>query len=126
MKKYLLLLFILVATLGAGFIAVRFYPYIFAKSVRGHILKVERVNQTEAIIANGNPIPSQQLFSFAVSILDSSGEIHTASSEDRQWAVAQAGQCVEAKFFPYPPWNLEKANTFHGARLERLYDCSKK
>jgi hypothetical protein len=68
-------------------------------------------------------IPDEQIFSFGVAIRDSKGEIHTASSEDRQWAVAQAGQCVEAKYFPYAPWELSNAGTYHGARLIRLFDC---
>jgi hypothetical protein len=68
-------------------------------------------------------VPANQIFSYAVAIRDSRGEIHTASTEDRQWAVAQKGQCVEAKYFPYPPWQLDKAGTYHSARLLRLYEC---
>jgi hypothetical protein len=63
------------------------------------------------------------MFSFAIAIRDQKGTIHTASAEDRQWAVVEKGQCVEAKFFPYPPWNLDKSGTFFGARLLKLYDC---
>jgi hypothetical protein len=126
MKKYIALVVLIVIVGGAGYLCIRFYPYVFARTVRGEILKVERINENQAIITNGGNIPANQLYSYAVSIRDSANEIHTASSEDRQWAVAQSGQCVEAKFFPYPPWNLDKANTYYGARLERLFDCQKK
>lgn len=58
---------------------------------------------------------------------ETSGEIFTASSEDRQWAAVQGeGLCAEAKFFPYPPWQLDKAGTYHGARLLKLWNCSEK
>ena len=121
----MLLVLLLLSLIGAGGYAIfRFYPYIFAKSVNGHILNIERVTAPDAIIASGRAIPPEQLFSVAVSIKDSAGEIHTASSEDRQWAVAQTGQCAEAKFFPHPPWNLQKSGTYFGARLLRLYECT--
>jgi hypothetical protein len=107
-------------------VCVRFYEFVFAKTINGEILKVERVTQPEALIASGKAIPAEQLFSMGIAIRDEKGEIHTASSEDRQWSVAQAGQCAEARFFPYPPWDLESAGTYHGARLIRLYDCPKK
>lgn len=109
-----------------SFILIRFYPYIFAKSIDGEVVKVERVTQPETVISNGATIPASQIYSFAVAIRDGKGEIHTASTEDRQWAVVQAGQCAEAKFYPYAFWELDKAGTYHGARLLRLYDCPKK
>jgi hypothetical protein len=122
-KKFVAIL-IAVVVFGLGtFICVRFYEYIFSKTIHGQIVKVERVNQAETVIASGKPIPAEQLFSFAVAIKDTQGEIHTASSEDRQWAVAQPGQCAEAQYFPYPPWDLSKAGTFHNARLLRLHEC---
>ena len=125
MKKYGVLLIIVLILASAGFITFKYYSYIFSKDVNGEIVKVERVNQNE-VIANGQNIPASQLFAFAVAIRDDKGEIFTASSEDRQWAVAQAGQCVEAKFYPYAPWDLDRAGTYHGARLLRLSDCKEK
>jgi len=126
MKKYGIGIVLILILAGAGFLTVRFYPYIFSKDVNGEIVKVERVSQNEAIITNGQNIPASQMFSFAVAIRDEKGEIFTASSEDRQWAVAQTGQCVEAKFYPYAPWELDKSGTYHGARLLKLSDCAKK
>lgn len=121
MRKAAIVSIFLVLGGAATFVALYYFPYVFAKKVYGHIMRVERVSQPEAIL--GNSVKSEYVFSFAVSVKDSKGEIHTGSSEDRQWAVAQEGQCVEAKFFPYPPWNLEKGGTYFGARLLRLFDC---
>ena len=67
---------------------------------------------------------SPELFSFAVAIRTPDGEVHTASAEDRQWAAVTEGLCVKAKFFPYPPWKLEKAGTFYGARLLESKVCN--
>ena len=125
MKKYVIIGSLLLVVILAGVITVQYYTYLFAKEVTGEILKVERVNQQEMVITSGAAVPASQLFSFAVSIKDGAGEIHTASTEDRQWAVAQPGQCVEAKYFPYPPWNLDKTGTYHSARLIRLFECKK-
>ncbi len=125
MKKYVIIGAVLLVVILGCVVTVQYYTFIFAKDVAGEILKIERVNQQEMVITNGAQIPASQLYSFAVSIKDASGEIHTASTEDRQWAAAQAGQCVEAKYFPYPPWNLEKTGTFHSARLIRLFECKK-
>ena len=124
MKKLLTILVILLLLIGSGVILFQFYPYIFAKDVEGRILKVERVTQPDTVISSGGgSVPSDQMFSFAVAIKDRKGEIHTASSIDRQWAVAQVSQCVEVKFLRYAPWQLETAGTFFGARLLRLFDC---
>jgi hypothetical protein len=102
----------------------RWYPFVFSKTVTGEIVGVERVSQPQAIVASGGAIPASQIFSFAIAVKTPQGEIFTASSEDRQWAVAQKGQCSEVKLFPYAPWDLEKAGTYYGARLLKLFDCS--
>jgi hypothetical protein len=127
MRKWIALLLAVVVLGSAAFVCIRFYEFVFAKTITGEILKVERVNQNQSMITSGRAVPAEQLFSFGVAIRSTpGGEIHTASSEDRQWAVAQAGQCVEARFFPYPPWDFEAAGTYHNARLIRLFDCPKK
>lgn len=125
MKKTLIILVAFVLIALTGVTLFKYYTFIFAKAVVGEVTRVERVNTAEAILMGSREIPQQQLFSFAVAVRDSKGEIHVASSEDRQWAVVQKGQCVEAKFFPYEPWNLAKAGTYHGARLERLFECQR-
>ncbi len=101
------------------------YSYLFSKTIAGEIIELERVTDPSAIVSGAGLQPSQ-LYSFAVAIRDESGQIHTASAEDRQWAVAKKGYCVEAKFYPYPPWNLEKSGTYHNARLIQMMDCKTK
>lgn len=93
------------------------YEWVFSKSVVGEILEVERF-VPPAIL--GSPVTADQMFSVAVMIRAENGEIYSASSADRQWAIAKPGYCVEARFYPYPPWNLEKADTYHNARLIKV------
>lgn len=122
--KTWLVSFLVLAILGAvAYTGVQFYSYIFAQDIDGEVIAIDRVTQPGAIIANGTPIPASHIFSFAIAIRDNKGSIHTASGEDKQWAVVEKGQCVEARFFPYPPWNLDHSGTFYGARLLKLYDC---
>lgn len=103
------------------------YSVIFSKSVNGEITAVERVELPVALISRANSEINEKVFSFAIGIKDrKTGDIYTASSEDRQWAVAQKGQCAEAVFLPYPPWKLTKKDTFFGARLVRLFECPPK
>lgn len=126
MKHKITTLLSLLFIIGVAFVGIEYYSYIFARTVKGRISAIDRLTQPNAIINSGTPIPASQVFSFAVAIKNDQGEIVTASSEDRQWGVAEKGQCAEAKFFPYPPWHLEKSGTYFGARLLRLFDCSGK
>lgn len=107
-----------------GFVVVKYYDYIFARTVIGKIEKIEKVSEPVALLGSQG-IDPKGMFSFAIAIREKTGEIAIASSEDRKWAVVEVGKCAEAKFFPYPPWDLEKSGTYHKARLERLYDCPK-
>lgn len=126
MKLKLTIVFLLLALILAGFVGYKFYPYIFAKTIQGEVIGVERITQPAAIINNTEkPLTATEMFSFAVAVKDTkSGEIFTGSSEDRQWAVVNKGQCAIAKFFPYPFWSLEKSGTYFGTRLIQLYECS--
>lgn len=102
------------------------YSVIFSKTVVGEVTGVERVEIPVALVARGDSDITSKVFSFAVGIKDQqTGEIYTSSSEDRQWAVAEKGQCAEAVFLPYPPWQLSKQGTYYGARLVRLFECAK-
>ncbi|MGE4234427.1 MAG: hypothetical protein AB7F43_13965 [Bacteriovoracia bacterium] len=127
MKKVVIPLFLILILAGVGTVLYFFYPYIFAKTVSGKILKVERVSHPEAIITSSAAKKLQQypFVTFAVSVIDSKGEIHTGSGDDKQWAVVQKDQCAQVKFLPYPPWVLDKSGTFYGARLLHLYECTK-
>ncbi len=118
--------FIVLIIIGAlGWVVLMNYSVIFSKKVVGEITAVERVELPVALMTRGDKNLTSQVFSFAVGIKDlKTGEIYTASSEDRQWAVAQKGQCAEAVFLPYPPWDFAKKDTFYGARLVRLYECA--
>jgi hypothetical protein len=118
-----ILIFLLLVVLGYSF--VEFYPYIFAKTIEGKVEKVERVQLNVSLLQSSgqdNAI-SPQLYSFAVAIKSDDGVIHTASAEDRQWAAVAEGVCVKAKFFPYPPWKLDKSGTYYGARLLESKVC---
>ena len=127
-KKYLraLVLFFVLILAAWGF--VDFYPYLFAQKIEGQIEKVERVELGVSLIQNGGASDTKinpQLYSFAVAIKTAEGKIWTASAEDRQWASMSTGTCVKAKFFPYPPWRMDKSGTYYGARLLEAWDCSK-
>ena len=124
MKKAFSVLLALIGIVIVGFVLVNWYPYIFANKVDGIIYGVERVEMPMAILSVDGARPTSQVFSFAVAVKDNkSGEIFTASSEDRRWAVVQKGQCAEVKFLPYPPWSLSRSGAYFGARLIRLYEC---
>lgn len=106
------------------FVLVKYYSVIFSKTVVGEVLRVERVEPPLAFMTESRGELNAKVFSFAVSIKDpKTNEIHTASSEDRQWAVVTSGQCAEAVFLPYPPWDLSKKGTYFGARLIKLFEC---
>lgn len=122
MMSFLKKLLGLLVVLGLLLSAIQFYSIIFAKTVVGRIEHVVRVTELTAILGS-RQVPESQIYSFSVSIRQPSGEMLTATSEDRQWAVTKAGQCVKAKYFPYPPWNFEKAGTFFNARLISLVEC---
>ena len=124
MKKAVIIVSVVILLGLAATIVAKFYPYIFAREVKGKIVGVTKVNPQSTIIGSGASISDAQMFSFAVAVKDmKDGEIVTGSSEDRQWAVAKEGLCVDAKFFPYPPWQLANADTYFNVRLIKLYDC---
>ncbi len=110
-----------------GSLAVSNYSFLFSRRVKGVVVAVKPVQLNVSVMqmqAQGEKL-NPQLFSSSVAIREESGEILTASAEDRQWAVVQEGNCAEATYYPYPPWQVMKAGTYFGARLDRLYDCAK-
>ncbi len=120
--KFLKWILGVVFLVGIIFVLVEFYPFIFSRHVEGVVVDVQKVEVSGAIMTRTTG-DLNLLHSFAVAVRESSGEIVTSSAEDRQWALVKPGQCVEAQFFPYPPWDLQKGGTFHGARLHKLSDC---
>ena len=107
---------------GAVILVATYYSYIFSKNVIGRIDNVARVTGVTAMLGN-RPLTEGQLHMFSVSIRQPSGELLTAISEDGQWAIARAGLCVKAKYYPHPPWDLKQAGTYFNARLLTLFDC---
>lgn len=127
MKKVAAGILIFIILVSVLYTLISYWPYVFAKTVEGSVIKVEKLMDPVAVISREGE-PSSKVFSFAVAIKDSkTSEIFTASTEDRQWAAVQGeGFCAEAKFFPYPPWKFEKSGTYFGARLLRLWACADK
>lgn len=102
---------------------IYYWSFIFSRKVEGVVSDVQRIYTPVALIGGGTNPNTKELFSFAVAIKEKSGEIVTASSEDRQWAVVKPGLCAEARFYPYPPWDLGKSGTYANARLVKLHTC---
>lgn len=119
--------FLFVICIGAlGYMMINYYSYVFAKTIEGQVYEIERVTQPTMVVTGQTTVgtaDSSILYSFAVAIRDTTGKIYTASSTDRQWAVVHKGMCVEAKIYPYPPWDLEKGNTYFNARLLSQREC---
>jgi hypothetical protein len=113
---------------GLAWGAVANYSFLFSKKIAGVLVSVERIDLNVSLLQQnpGSQGVDPKLFSFAVGIQNDAGEILTASAEDRQWAAAVKGKCVEAVYFPYPPWEVMKSGTFFGARLDRMFDCPDK
>lgn len=99
------------------------WSFVFKQKITGEIVAAERVNSALTVLTDSNSKINPQVFSFSVAIKDQqTGEIHMASSEDRQWAAVSKGNCVVAAFFPYPPWRIiDKGMTNKNARLLRNF-----
>lgn len=106
---------------------IQYYSYIFSRTINGVVVDVQKIEMEGAVLSrlSSRSTGGDMAFmhSFAIAIKESTGEIVTSSSEDRQWAVVKAGHCVEAKYYPYPPWSLSKSGTYFGARLLKLSEC---
>lgn len=107
-----------------GFVLVNYYSFIFSKKIEGQVFEIRRVNQPNLVVGNASYVNPGVMHSYAVAIRTLKGEIITASGEDRKWEVVQRGICVNATFYPYPPWNLEKGGTYFNARLNEMKECS--
>ena len=127
MKKNLSLLLIgLTLALGVfGFFY--FYSYIFVRHISGEIVHIEAIGQLNApgavLPPAPIPAPSSSTALFAIAIQEKNGDILTAMSASKEWVVAEKGQCVEAKLFPYPPWKLGKAGSYFEVQLLKLKAC---
>lgn len=127
LKKFMYMFFSVIVVLGLGYVFINFYSHIFARQVNGIIVKVEKPTAPVAVVGTGeesSKMAEKQLFSYAVAVKVADGEIVTASTEDRQWSVAEVGKCVEAKFYPHAPWQFDKSGTYFNARLLKMYECA--
>lgn len=126
LKSWLKYTFIFVSLFLLVTIYLIYYPYIHQRHVFGPVKGVKQIFEATAIVSTTGTDPSSKIYSFAVGVQDKeTSEIVTGSTEDRQWGVVKEGQCVEAAFSPYPPWNLQKAGTYYNVRLKKLFDsCS--
>ncbi len=124
-KKYFTILMCFLGLGAAGYVFVSYYSFIFAKHVEGQVYEITRVNQPNLVVgsAASGVLNPDLMHSYAVAIRNVTGEIFTASANDRQWAVVQKGICVNATFYPYPPWDLKKNGTYSGARMNRMFEC---
>lgn len=123
-KKYFMILLSFGLIGGVGIVVVNNYSYIFAKTVEGQVYEIRRVNQPNLVVGNATMVNPGIMHSYAVAIRTLDGKIVTASGEDRKWEVVQKGICVNATFYPYPPWDFEKSGTFARARLNEMKDCT--
>jgi hypothetical protein len=122
MKKSLKIILLVLVLLLIGWTVVANYSFIFSKKVMGEIVEVDRVAQPDMIFS-GKQVDPALIHSFAVAVKDESGEIFTSSSQDSDWAAAKKGMCVQARFFPVPPWDFERAGTYLNVRILQLRDC---
>jgi hypothetical protein len=123
MRKFTFVLVCVALFLGAVYVFTNYYSYIFATTVEGQVLGVDRVTQPTMIMGQAAVNANNVLYSFAVAVRTKDGEIFSGSSEDRQWAIVQTGHCVTAKFYPYAPWDLDKGGTYFNVRMQKLHDC---
>lgn len=126
--KLFLKRFAILLILGlVGYSFIHFYSYIFSRRVVGVVVDVKQIETNVALMpiagVTQEKINPSLYSAYSVAIKEKSGEIVTASAEDRQWAVVHPGNCAEAIYYPYPPWKLDKGGTYFGARLEKLTDC---
>lgn len=115
------ILILLAVVIGAGVFVISNYSWVFSKRVSGEVVAVERVTDPSAVF--GARATEAQMYSYSVLIQGKDGQLYTASSEDRQWQVVKKGYCVDALLYRYPPWHLDKANTYFNARLENVKVC---
>lgn len=95
---------------GTGFLVYFKYPLLFSETVEGRVIGVSRVS-------------GEAEDHFVVAIRIRTGRIYSAKASDARWALVNPGQCAEARFFPFPPWNLENRGSYEKAMLLNPKDC---
>lgn len=113
---------VLLSGTGGG---VGLYGYIKAKDVSGRLESVTSAMPDGAIVGSG----LAPVFQASVLLKQPDGSLLSFSTDDRQWASLigekAKGKCVDVRIFPYAPWKLSKAGTFHGGRILVVKECGK-
>ncbi len=112
---------VLLILIGALTFVVYNYSWVFSKTIDGKVVDVQRVTSPTAIL--NSRATEAQMYSYSILIQGNDGVLYASSSEDRQWQVVKKGYCVSALLYRYPPWFLDKANTFFNARVEQIRIC---
>jgi len=138
MKSKLLWIFVILIILSGGSICFFYYSYLFPCTVQGEVIDVHCFIEKPSTSPSEekevphsfekSPFTTPTLFSpipriYAVAVQNEKGEIFTAPSRHRQWAVIKKGQCVKAKFLPHPPWNLSNFGTYCEVRPIQVFEC---
>lgn len=123
LKRFMYVLLLLVFFGVVGYLVVDNYSFLFSKKVEGQVINVDRVTHSSMVMGNAVVKANNVLHLFAVSVRNDKGEIFIGRTEDPQWAIVKNGNCVTAVFYPYPPWQLDKANTYFNVILKALKEC---
>lgn len=118
--KFIKMLIVVVVVVAAGALVVANWSWVFSKNITGKVVDVERVTDPTAVFGRSSP---EQMYSYSILLQGDDGKLYASSSEDRKWQVIKKGYCVEALLYRYPPWNLNKANTFFNAQMKEVKMC---
>lgn len=101
------------------------YGYLNSKDVSGRLESVTSAMPAGSIVGNNY---NANVFQAGVVIKEADGSLISFSTQDRQWASFEGnkaqGKCVTARIFPYAPWELSKAKTYHAGRLLSVKECT--
>ena len=113
---------VLLSGTGGG---VGLYGYMKSKDVSGQLESVTSAMPDGAIVQSGEA----PVFQASVLLIQPDGSLLLFSTDDRQWASLigekAKGKCFDVRVFPYAPWQLSKAGTFHGGRILSVKECRK-
>jgi hypothetical protein len=115
------MLIVLVIVVGAVAFLVTNYAWLFAKTIQGQIVEIEKTIRPDVVVHGDTQRNAEN---YAILIQDDKGKMFTATATDTQWGVAKKGYCVIATLQRYPPWDVENGGTFYNARLRQVYRCS--
>lgn len=118
LKKMLILITLSLIMLIAIAYCDLLYKITTSETVLAKVVSIDNIQPN--FMAN----QSQAIFSSAILLQKSNGDLISVTSEDRQWFVIKKDMCVRTKFFKYPFWNFDKSGTYYGARLLKVEPCT--